>query len=314
MDSNTYNEWIEYFYKGFDIYSLNNNIKNKKGNNNLNTFPEQLRIIYIIKDTKEENKYKKEEKKKEEEIYIKTESSEVSLNGKLPIKSNIKNDLNDSKDINNLRENLYSLKPFSDNSKYKNNLNINLSLKDISPKKGKKINSQFINCFINKNLNLQSTKEKTFPTNELLLKENNKFNNLTPKEFDFTHKKPFSKSYSQKFIASPKNNKNISPPQNNILSKSDSTLSKLNNRKNLSSFQDLKKKNIINNTPFIKDKNKENFNFINKKKDENFKNKNNKEIKENNKNKFLNKKQNIIKKKPKREFISDIGYFDFNNI
>ena len=64
MDSNTYNEWIEYFYKGFDIYSLNNNIKNKKGNNNLNSFPEQLRIIYIIKDTKEENKYKKEEKKK----------------------------------------------------------------------------------------------------------------------------------------------------------------------------------------------------------------------------------------------------------
>ena len=309
MDSNTYNEWIEYFYKGFDIYSLNNNIKNKKGNNNLNTFPEQLRIIYIIKDTKEENKYKKEE-----EIYIKTESSEVSLNGKLPIKSNIKNDLNDSKDINNLRENLYSLKPFSDNSKYKNNLNINLSLKDITPKKGKKINSQFINGFINKNLNLQSTKEKTFSTNELLLKENNKFNNLTPKEFDFTHKKPFSKSYSQKFIASPKNNKNISPPQNNILSKSDSTLSKLNNTKNLSSLQDLKKKNIINNPPFIKDKNKENFNFINKKKDENFKNKNNKEIKENNKNKFLNKKQNIIKKKPKREFISDIGYFDFNNI
>ena len=314
MDSNTYNEWIEYFYKGFDIYSLNNNIKNKKGNNNLNTFPEQLRIIYIIKDTKEENKYKKEEKKKEEEIYIKTESSEVSLNGKLPIKSNIKNDLNDSKDINNLRENLYSLKPFSDNSKYKNNLNINLSLKDITPKKGKKINSQFISGFINKNLNLQSTKEKTFSTNELLLKENNEFNNLTPKEFDFTHKKPFSKSYSQKFITSPKYNKNISPPQNNILSKSDSTLSKLNNTKNLSSLQDLKKKNIINNPPFIKDKNKENFNFINKKKDENFKNKNNKEIKENNKNKFLNKKQNIIKKKPKREFISDIGYFDFNNI
>ena len=314
MDSNTYNEWIEYFYKGFDIYSLNNNIKNKKGNNNLNTFPEQLRIIYIIKDTKEENKYKKEEKKKEEEIYIKTESSEVSLNGKLPIKSNIKNDLNDSKDINNLRENLYSLKPFSDNSKYKNNLNINFSLKDITPKKGKKINSQFISGFINKNLNLQSTKEKTFSTNELLLKENNEFNNLTPKEFDFTHKKPFSKSYSQKFITSPKYNKNISPPQNNILSKSDSTLSKLNNTKNLSSLQDLKKKNIINNPPFIKDKNKENFNFINKKKDENFKNKNNKEIKENNKNKFLNKKQNIIKKKPKREFISDIGYFDFNNI
>ena len=76
-------------------------------------------------------------KGKEEEIYIKTESSEVSLNGKLPIKSNKKNDLNDSKDINNLRENLYSLKSFSENSKFKNNLKINLSLKDITPKKGR---------------------------------------------------------------------------------------------------------------------------------------------------------------------------------
>ena len=88
MDSNTYNEWIEYFYKGFDIYSFNNNILNKKGNNNLNNFPEKLRIIYTIKDTKEKKKYKKKKNKnkKEEEINIKIESSEVSLNGKLLIK------------------------------------------------------------------------------------------------------------------------------------------------------------------------------------------------------------------------------------
>ena len=71
-------------------FNLNNYLKNR------------------IRETKEDDKNSNNSGE-----YIKTESNEVSLNGKLPIKTSKKdNDLNELKNKYNITEHLYNLKPF----------------------------------------------------------------------------------------------------------------------------------------------------------------------------------------------------------
>ena len=98
MDKNknkfNYYEWINFFSQGYDIYSLNNQLKGKNANNDLCNYPEQLKIISKFT---EKNETKEDDKNSNNSgEYIKTESNEVSLNGKLPIKTSKKdNDLNE---------------------------------------------------------------------------------------------------------------------------------------------------------------------------------------------------------------------------
>ena len=121
MDNNinkfNYYEWINFFSQGYDVYSLNNQLKGKNANNDLCNYPEQLKIISKFaekKETKEFNlnnylKNRIRETKEDDKNsnnsgeYIKTESNEVSLNGKLPIKTSKKdNDLNELKNKYNI--------------------------------------------------------------------------------------------------------------------------------------------------------------------------------------------------------------------
>ena len=119
MDNNinkfNYYEWINFFSQGYDVYSLNNQLKGKNANNDLCNYPEQLKIIFkkkeikeitlnnhlnnMIRDIKDNDKNSNKNSK-----YIKTESNEVSLNGKLPIKSNKNKNLRELKNKYDIKE------------------------------------------------------------------------------------------------------------------------------------------------------------------------------------------------------------------
>ena len=446
MDKNknkfNYYEWINFFSQGYDIYSLNNQLKGKNANNDLCNYPEQLKIISKFaekKETKEFNlnnylKNRIRETKEDDKNsnnsgeYIKTESNEVSLNGKLPIKTSKKdNDLNELKNKYNITEHLYNLKPFQysttkeneEKIKYlepinknkinqynKKTININIPFKTSTPlKKNDKLNNNkieldkvnlFNNILLKKiitkspiNSNLQSTFERTksnvrISNMKLSIekKEDKIYDSITPKDFDFTHKKikPFITCNSEKYIPiNKRTNSTIEKKTNKKkikkkrFSKSDSKMNNNNCKNNIfidmNLFRDTSytsiykwkriyknrntigynyKNNNYNYKYFLypKDKipNKVNNSFsqqikyldnnnllqicdekrkipsINNNKDNVLfsmekKNKNNLNIKEYKNKSYhrINKVQNI-KRKPKREIITDNGYFDFNNI
>ena len=268
MDNNinkfNYYEWINFFSQGYDVYSLNNQLKGKNANNDLCNYPEQLKIIFkkkeikeitlnnhlnnMIRDIKDNDKNSNKNSK-----YIKTESNEVSLNGKLPIKSNKNKNLRELKNKYDIKEYFHNLKPFLNTTTYekderikkiepmnknkinhynKKSIDTNLPFKNTTPiKKNEKLNNNKtelnkINLFNNKllkkivaksplNSNLQSTLERTKSNVKISnmklsieKKNDNIFNFIIPKDFDFTHKK--IKTYitcnSEKYIP---NNKKI---------------------------------------------------------------------------------------------------------
>ena len=198
MDNNinkfNYYEWINFFSQGYDVYSLNNQLERKKANNDLYNYPEQLKIISKVIEKEEKrdlnfNNYLKNRIRDSKEDdnnsnnsgeYIKTESNEVSLNGKLPFKSNIKNDVNELKNKINIKECLYNLKPFLNPITKQNEERI---------KKIESINKNKINHYNKKSININLPfKNTTSFTNDKL--KNNKteinkvdfFNNILLKK------------------------------------------------------------------------------------------------------------------------------------
>ena len=437
MDNNinkfNYYEWINFFSQGYDVYSLNNQLKGKNANNDLCNYPEQLKIIFkkkeikeitlnnhlnnMIRDIKDNDKNSNKNSK-----YIKTESNEVSLNGKLPIKSNKNKNLRELKNKYDIKEYFHNLKPFLNTTTYekderikkiepmnknkinhynKKSIDTNLPFKNTTPiKKNEKLNNNKtelnkINLFNNKllkkivaksplNSNLQSTLERTKSNVKISnmklsieKKNDNIFNFIIPKDFDFTHKK--IKTYitcnSEKYI--PNNKKRNTTIEKKTFdkkikkkrfSKSDSKMNNNHNKNNIfidmNLFKDTtytsiykwkrvyknrntigynyknnnynykyflypkdKIPNKVNNSfsqqiKYLDDYNilqlcdeKKNIPSINKNKDNILfsmeKNKNN--INKNRKYHRLNRTQNI-KTKPKREIITDNGYFNFNDI
>ena len=198
MDNNinkfNYYEWINFFSQGYDVYSLNNQLERKKANNDLYNYPEQLKIISKVIEKEEKrdlnfNNYLKNRIRDSKEDdnnsnnsgeYIKTESNEVSLNGKLPFKSNIKNDVDELKNKINIKECLYNLKPFLNPITKQNEERI---------KKIESINKNKINHYNKKSININLPfKNTTSFTNDKL--KNNKteinkvdfFNNILLKK------------------------------------------------------------------------------------------------------------------------------------
>ena len=302
MDNNinkfNYYEWINFFSQGYDVYSLNNQLKGKNANNDLCNYPEQLKIIFkkkeikeitlnnhlnnMIRDIKDNDKNSNKNSK-----YIKTESNEVSLNGKLPIKSNKNKNLRELKNKYDIKEYFHNLKPFLNTTTYekderikkiepmnknkinhynKKSIDTNLPFKNTTPiKKNEKLNNNKtelnkINLFNNKllkkivaksplNSNLQSTLERTKSNVKISnmklsieKKNDNIFNFIIPKDFDFTHKK--IKTYitcnSEKYI--PNNKKRNTTIEKKTFdkkikkkrfSKSDSKMNNNHNKNNI---------------------------------------------------------------------------------